>query len=211
MKVFPLLITVTFFVLYIPGTYAQQQELPPPPNQKEANEQYKKAQQLFEQYRLSRPISEETAIEIIEFYSTIDPDIAREMTSMKRENPKSYQDRLHHMEKEMRFLSRLQEEEPERFEEAMALRKMEVQCNKLAVQYRKSKDNTEKSKLEQEIRDKLIKLFEMKEQEKKLEIERIRERLEKMRQELKERKANKNNIVELRLNELIGKEHLSRW
>jgi hypothetical protein len=184
---------------------------PPPPEDKEALREYEKKQQLFEQYRLSVPFSEEQAKEIIGFFSEIDPQIEDEMKVMKSRNLREYQERLRRMDKEMRYLSRLQDEEAERFDQAIALRKLEVQCNKLARLYRKSNDETKKSQLEQEIRDKLVQLFKMKEQEKELEITRIMDRVDKMRQEMKERKANKDKIIELRLNELTGKEHLSRW
>jgi hypothetical protein len=192
--------------------FAQEQEVPPPPPKHgDSKEQYQKAQQLYEQYRLTRHISEETANEILEFYGKIEPESVKEIKKIKTENPKIYQDRLRHMEKEMRYMSRLQEEDPKRFEQALVLRKLEGVCNKLARQFRESTDDSEKSDIEKELRDKLVDLFEMKEQEKELEIERIMDRVDKMRQEIEERKANKDKIIELRLNELTGKEHLSRW
>jgi len=212
MKVPYLYITALIFSFCLSQALAQEVEVPPPPpKDKEAIVEYEKARQLFEQYRLSRPVTEDRAKEIIGFYSKIDPEIENEMKLLKSKNMKEYQERLLHMDKELRYLSRLQEEEPERFEEAIVLRKLEVQCNKLARQYHKSNDDGKKSQLEQQIREKLVQLFEMKEQEKELEIERIMERVDKMRQEMKERQANKDRIIDLRLNELTGKEHLSRW
>jgi hypothetical protein len=211
MKVRYLITTAFIFSSFLSPALAQEQEMPPPPrDNKEAIREYEKAQQLFEQYRLSAPFSEEQAKEIIGFFSQIDPEIEDEMKLLKSRNLREYQERLRQMEKEMRYLSRLQEE-PERFEQAIVLRKLEVQCNKLAREYHKSNDDTKKSQLEQEIKEKLVQLFEMKEQEKELEIARIMDRVDKMRQEMKERKANKDKIIELRLNELTGKEHLSRW
>jgi hypothetical protein len=207
------LLTTTILLLFFASTlFAQEEEvLSRPDEEKIAEEKYQKAQELFEQYRLSRPISEDMAREILGFYSKIDPDMVSDMTLIKTENPKIYQDRLHHMEKEMRYLRRLQEGDPEQFEKSIKLRRLEGECNKLATQFRKSKDEAEKSKIEDDLRDLLNQLFEMKEQEKEIEIDRILKRVDKMRQEMEERKANKDNIIKIRLNQLLGKEHLSQW
>jgi hypothetical protein len=212
MKISYSLITTILILFFASTLFAQEEEVRPRPDkEKIAQEKYQKAQQLFEQYRLSRPISEEKADEILGFYSKIDPKMVKEMTLIKEKEPQIYQDRLHHMEKEMRFLRRLQEADPEQFEKSIELRRLEAECVELAKKFNMSKDETEKNKIEDELRDLLGKLFEMKEQEKEIEIDRILERVDKMRQEMEERKANRENIIKLRLNQLLGKEHLSQW
>jgi hypothetical protein len=213
MKALYFLISTLLIVLLATTLSARQEKLPSPVSQEDqiAEEKYQKAQQLFEQYRLSRPISEEMAEEIFGFYSRIDPDVVKDMKVLEKDNPKIYQDRLHHMEKEMRYLSRLREGDPEQFEKSIQLRRLEGECNKLAKQFRKTKDAAQKNQIEDQLGDLLNELFEMKEEEKKIEIDRILERVDKMRQEMEERKANKDNIIKIRLNQLLGKEHLSQW
>jgi hypothetical protein len=57
----------------------------------------------------------------------------------------------------------------------------------------------------------LDRLFDLKELEKEEEIKRIKNELERLQKGVAERRANKQQIIELHLEQITGKAHLYEW
>lgn len=68
-----------------------------------------------------------------------------------------------------------------------------------------------KGKLLDDIKKKLNSLFEMKEAEKQKDVAKLEQQLKELQSTLAERKKNKQQIIDQRLNELIGLPNTLRW
>ena len=156
-------------------------------------------------------LSDEDEQKIIQFSSTIDPNVRVNLENLKNENPDRYGRKIQRLYREYVFLKRLEEEEPQRYQEAIDLRKLSARADKLAEKYKKSDNDTERKQLKTDLKQILTNVFDLREKERFAEIDRIRTRLERLQTEMKERRENKNEIVENHLNKIIGKDHLYEW
>ena len=156
-------------------------------------------------------LSEEEQNKVIEFFTAIDPDIAEQLNRLKLNAPAVYIERIQEMYRDMHFLERLKKEDLDRYKQAIELRKLEAQSHQLALQYRENESDKEQKNLKQELRTILDRLFDLKELEKEEEIKRIQNELERLQKGVTERRANKQQITELRLGQLTGKSHLYKW
>lgn len=68
-----------------------------------------------------------------------------------------------------------------------------------------------KGRLLEDIKKKLNNLFEMKEAEKQKDVTKLEQQLKELQSTLAERKKNKQQIIDQRLNELIGLPNTLRW
>lgn len=91
--------------------------------------------------------------------------------------------------------------------------RMEEFFNKHVVPYlNNDKEKTiNKQKLLDEIKKRLNNLFEMKEAEKQKEVTKLEQQLKNLQSTLAERKKNKAQIIDQRINELIGLPNTLRW
>ena len=156
-------------------------------------------------------LSEEELAKLMKFYQQIDPDIKIKLSRLRETEPFRYQMEIERLYREQEYLSRLEKEVPERYKAAIEMRRLSAGTEKMAELYKKTARESERSKIETELRNTLSQLFDLKEKEKKLEIERIRDRLGKLEQEMKERHKNREIIINNRLNELTGKGSLFEW
>jgi len=156
-------------------------------------------------------LSDEEYEALLKFYQQIDPDIRTKMAKLKVDEPYMHQHMLGHLYEEQIFLARLEKEAPERYKEAIEMRRLSAGTEKMAELYRQTDDDSEKKKIETDLRHILAQLFDLREKEKAQEIERIRSRLGKLEQEMQERRKNREIIINNRLNELTGKRVHYEW
>jgi len=80
----------------------------------------------------------------------------------------------------------------------------------LSFRYKYADDN-EKPKIINDLKSKLNQLFDMKEKARNLEVGMLEKELAQLKESLKVRKNNKSEIINRRLNELIGKGDYLDW
>lgn len=203
-------ILVCLMIFFTGSLYAQERfDKKPPRRQDIRNPQGIKQAPL--EPRPPLVLSEEEQNKVIEYFSAIEPDIAERLNKLKHNAPVVYIERMQELYRNMHFLERLKEEDPDRYKQAVELRKLEAQSHQLARQYRKSESDNEKKSLKQELRTILDRLFDLKELEKEEEIKRIKNELERLQKGVAERRANKQQIIELHLEQITGKAHLYEW
>ncbi len=83
--------------------------------------------------------------------------------------------------------------------------------NKTVAPNLNSDGSVNKQKLSDEIRRRLNTLFEMKESEKQKEVTKLENQLKALQSTLAERKKNKQQIIEQRMNEIVGLPNTLRW
>lgn len=125
-------------------------------------------------------------------------------------------------------LLRLREENPERFRDevreialrrnkggggddaAVAANPDEAKCKELSRQYADTKDPVEKDRIRAELREAVLRSFDLRLQERAERLERMKQELERLQKQLAERKASRDPICEARVDELTRESGL-RW
>lgn len=83
--------------------------------------------------------------------------------------------------------------------------------NNVVVNYLSGDKSLNKQKISDDIKKKLDQLFEMKESEKQKEVAKLEQQLRTLQSTLTERKKNKQQIIDQRMNELVGLPNTLRW
>ena len=209
-------LSMIFSVVLYTGARAQEKIVPREVEERQREDLIREPREIREE-RLAPPppapvmLSEEDKEELSEFFKQIYPDIRVELKEMESTNPAAYDKKMQRLYREYIFLKRIEREEPERFSEAIELRKLSEEVNSIAEKYKKTQSESEKNGLKIQLNGTLSKLFDLRENERALEIDRIKERLSQLQQEMDERQKNKEQIIQKRLNELIGKDYLYDW
>jgi hypothetical protein len=156
-----------------------------------------------------RQINQEDEKEIL---ARLPADLKQDLLKVKEIDPERYRDFL--MESSVGryevYFSRMEEFEKKRFETERLVQQLEVQTEALGIQYEHAKEN-QKSALVSRLKTKLGELFEMKEKARAFNVEMLERELAQLKESLSIRKQNKNEIINRRLNELIGKGDYLDW
>lgn len=108
------------------------------------------------------------------------------------------------------YFGYMEEFEKKRYETEKKVQQLEVQTEALGIRYEHAGEN-EKSELVNRLRQKLEDLFEMKEKSRAYNVEMLERELAELKESLTIRKQNKKEIINRRLNELIGKGDYLDW
>ena len=111
----------------------------------------------------------------------------------------------------MMHLQGMKNKDPEFFNLIVKKIDLEDKSMELSKQYRDTKDENEKSKIEKEMTSTLEQLFDIKCKEGKMKADKMEKALSHMRQTITEREKNKAKIVQNRLDELTGKSEYTKW
>jgi len=106
---------------------------------------------------------------------------------------------------EQAYLRQLSFRDRTLFNQIQREQSVELETFRLAGEYRRANDPADQSRIEDELRDKLGESFELKQQIRADEIAQAESQINELRGLLDERSARKEQIVERRLRELIGK------
>ncbi|MAT57425.1 MAG: hypothetical protein K8F60_00030 [Melioribacteraceae bacterium] len=87
---------------------------------------------------------------------------------------------------------------------------LEIETEALSIQYKNASDN-QKDKIKSDLKSKLNVLFDLKEEDKKREVESLEKKLKELKTSLEARKKNKDEIVNRRVRELTGESKYLRW
>lgn len=101
--------------------------------------------------------------------------------------------------------------ERERMETDRQIEEMEIQTEALGIQYEHASSENDKQKIVTDLKHILGQLFDMKEKSRSLEVEMLEKELKQLKESLNVRKQSKNEIINRRLNELIGKGDYLDW
>jgi hypothetical protein len=100
--------------------------------------------------------------------------------------------------------------EKEMVENSKRINELDLQTEILGIQYMHA-NAQERTKIKKELQSKLEMLFDLKEKERKSEVEMLERELAELKASLEVRKNNKADIILRRLSELIGKDDYFEW
>ncbi len=229
MKKFLFLSSFTFVILFSPLFAQDLQKVKEEKLLKQ--EQFKKQKELqLKQVRLKKEkelqfllqkahtlqhktesLSEEESQAIYKYFNQFDKDALLRLDELKDIDINLYKNQLNHLYFEKMHLERIQEENPGRFKDAIEIRKLDSESHQLSKDYRLEKDKSKKGEIEKRLKKILNKLFDLRENEKKIEMERIEDKLNSLGEEINKRRENKKIIIENRFKQLTGQNRVYEW
>ena len=101
-------------------------------------------------------------------------------------------------------LQRMKDEDPEMHALLQGDQDLERETYDLSSRYRQTKKSEDREKLKTELQTAVEKHFQIRQQRRELELKRLEEQLQRMKDSVAKRLAEKGPIIELRVKELIG-------
>ena len=111
-----------------------------------------------------------------------------------------------------RYLSAMQRGNKALYERLMKERELEAKSQMLAARVRAlTEDDPERKALTKELRQQLDEIFVLKEENRRRETEQLEKELKVLREQLSKREENREQIIERRLNRLLGRPQDLEW
>ena len=154
-------------------------------------------------------VGEQDEKEILE---SLPPELKEELLKVKELDPEQYKALLHEIafNRYDVYAGFMESFERKRYETEKQVRELELFTVSLGIRYEYANDN-KKPKIINDLKSKLKRLFDMKEKSRSLEVDFLEKELAQLKESLKVRKKNKGDIINRRLNELIGKGNYLEW
>ncbi len=146
----------------------------------------------------------------VEFVAREDPRLAQELMELRVRDPDAFTREVFHIMMQRDELERLSRTDQQRYVRALKERELERRSHELAREWRDASSD-QKDPIKDELNGVLDELFDVRETQRSDQIVELERELERLRETLKDRQANKHTIVESRLKELLGEEDHLRW
>jgi hypothetical protein len=148
-----------------------------------------------------------------ELLDKMSPELKADLLKVKEIDKEEYEDLLRNVSYSSydMYTGFMGPEEKERYDNERRIDEMEVRSEALGIRYEHSSSESEKQKIVSGLKTVLNQLFDMKERSRTLEVEHLEKELKQLKESLKVRKQSKNEIINRRLNELIGKGDYLDW
>lgn len=156
------------------------------------------------------PLTQEEEEEALSLLKETDPDRHERVLQLKESNPLMYRQIMNGFARQFRNLKRIKADDPETYERILQERRMDRDCRDLAEAY-KSAEPDEQKRIENQLKDKLNILFDLRQKNRELEIQKLEARLQELKEKNRLRMASKQEIVENRFQELLGKSSGLEW
>jgi hypothetical protein len=149
--------------------------------------------------------------EAIEYVRKVYPDRVERLLAIKERRPLLYRTFLSRGYREMRHLEELKEKDPERYDQRMEEKRLDEEARNLAKQYGESDDESEKARLKDELKALLDRIFDYRQRNRQFEIEKLEKRLAELKESNQQRLDNKDEIVQRRLDQMLGRQREWEW
>ena len=154
------------------------------------------------------PEDEEGALEYLQ---ESDPQKALNLLSIRESNPAYYHKLISRYAYEIKVLNRLKETDPEKYDRLVNEKRMDRESRMLANNYRITENAEEKAQIKNNLESILNKIFDERQLNRKDEIERLENRLAELKRINQERLVNKEKIINLRIEKLLGGNRSLEW
>ncbi len=198
MKTVKLLIPVLFLILSTDYLFAQDKptivEVPEPP-------------ELMEFYEFDFKLSEKQEQKLLQRLSS---KLRSELQYIKGIDEERYWDLLRETQYRGIEFPFMDKKDKEIYERNKQILDNEIITEALALRYERAKVS-EQTKIKSDLMKALNALFDLKEEEKRLQVKLLEEELKELKQKLAVRAKNKSKIIELRFNELTDTGEYLEW
>lgn len=157
-------------------------------------------------------LSEQKREEIMEFIEKYaGPERIRRLNELRLRKPEEYRRHLKRAMMRKRDLERLKEKEPELYEKSLQILELRRESFELVEKYKDAETDKEKEKIKTELSRVVSEQFDLREEVRGARIKRLEEKITRLKEELAERKKNRDEIIERRIDELIDENDYMRW
>jgi hypothetical protein len=163
------------------------------------------------EHHWAKPLTEEQVAELEKYLKEIDPARLEKLEELKEKRPEMYEKVAAKGYWGMKRLEKLKEKNPAAYKQKMEYFKLEGEMRSLAGDYRKSKSDSEKAKIKKQLKPKLDRLFDLRQEGRKYEIKNLQKKAADLEKSLAERKSNKNKIIEKHLEKILGEKDDLEW
>jgi len=148
-----------------------------------------------------------------ELLKKLPPDLKADLLKVKEVDKERYEELLEQTSYNSfdMYTGFMEASEKERFQTDRKIEEMEVRTEALGIRYEHSSSESEKQKIVSDLKGVLNQLFDMKEKSRSFEVEMLEKELKQLKESLNVRKQSKDEIINRRLNELIGKGDYLDW
>ncbi len=138
------------------------------------------------------------------------PEITAVLAELEAENPRAYARELRRAFGEMQMLERRKKYDKDEYTNSKKRIVLEHKSQMIVFRYRKAEEE-QKEGLKEQLRTVLNQLFDLREIDREMQVQRLEKKLQELRASLKNRKPNKNRIIEKRLEKLLGVDKDLQW
>ena len=156
-------------------------------------------------------ITPEQEAKILEYLRQNFPETVDRLEKLKITNPGLYKNQLVKLYKEITYVERIKNNDPERYQEILKEKKLNEKSLDLAKKYKETDDEQEKLKIKKDLEELLYQLFDYRQKNREFEIQRLEKKLAELKAANIKRNENKKIIIEKRLKQLIGEKDYLNW
>lgn len=167
----------------------------------------KERQAIFEE---GARLFSEREKEVLNYLQEFAPQKAEMLKMLAATNPKEYQGQIMLVMEEMMKARKIEQADPERYEQLVRMKALEEKTHVLGRAYRDASE-AQKAKIERELQTLLVELFDLREEKRREEVARLEQRLAELKKSLEMRKQNKAEIIKRRMAQLTGKTQHLEW
>jgi hypothetical protein len=166
---------------------------------------------LTTQERVLPVLTPEDEAFALEYLQESEPQKAFNLLSIRESNPAYYRKLISRYAYEIKALNRLKETDPEKYDRLISEKRMDRESRMIAKKYRSTEDVEEKAQIKNNLESLLNKIFDERQLNRRDEIGRLEKRLTELKKINQERLVNKEKIINLRIEKLLGENRSLEW
>ena len=161
---------------------------------------------------VTAPLNEDEKESVLARIKREHPEVYDWLLFVEIHNREQYTQITNELIKFERIMRLCEQHDPDRYQRLRAIQDLSFQERLLAEQYKKTKSEEEKRDLKIRImREVLDKLFDLKLEERKVEVKELEDKLRKIKEEIAQREKRKKEILEQHFEEITGQLDYMQW
>jgi hypothetical protein len=156
-------------------------------------------------------LEKEDLEKVEKFLKEYDPVKYKEIMTIKEKDLMLYNRIASDIARDLLFMERIKKENPEVFKSMVEEKALESSCHELAKSLRDEKDAAKIGRIKEELRQKLSRMFDLRQFAREERIKHIEKDIATLKSTQEQRKKNRDRIIDLRLNEMVGGAEGLEW
>lgn len=153
------------------------------------------------------PMSDEDVSSALEVVNELYPDLSERMLALQKEDPEKLRSTLEKRFPRVRFMVMLKGKDPEMYGLRVADIQLNREIDRLEQRLKQARDEDDRKAYKdfrKELEDVLAKHFDVRQDIRQREVAYLKDRVEKLEEELDQRDDDRKDLIEQRLKELAG-------
>lgn len=161
---------------------------------------------------VTAPLDEEEKESVLARIKREHPEVYNWLLFVEVHNREQYTQITNELVKFERIMRLCEQYDPDRYQRLRTIQNLSFQERLLAEQYKKANSEEEKRALKKRIMTEVLeKLFDLKLEERTVEVKELEEKLRKIKEEIAQREKRKKEILEQHFEEITGQLDYMQW